>query len=61
MMSYTPYQNGVTEKRNRTLLDMVRLMIDQVNLAVSYGGDVLLTIVYILNQVPSKSISSSPL
>jgi hypothetical protein len=26
---YTPQQNGVVEKNNRTLLDMVRTMLDE--------------------------------
>ncbi|KAK4838535.1 hypothetical protein QYF36_014541 [Acer negundo] len=57
---YTPQQNGVAERRNRTLLEMVRSMMAQANLPVSYWGDVLLTAAYILNRVPSKSVTSTP-
>jgi transposase InsO family protein len=57
---YTPQQNGVAERRNRTLFDMVRLMMTQANLPISFWGDTLLTAVYILNRVPSKSVSSTP-
>ena len=32
----TPQQNGVAERRNRTLLDMVRSMMAQANLPISY-------------------------
>ena len=56
----TPQQNGVAERRNRTLLEMVRSMMAQANLPVSYWGDALLFATYILNRVPSKSISSTP-
>ena len=35
-MPYTPQQNGVAEKRNRTLLEMVRSMMTQANLPISY-------------------------
>ena len=35
---YTPQQNGVAERRNRTLLDMVRLMMVQANLPISFWG-----------------------
>ena len=59
-MPYTPQQNGVAEKRNRTLLEMVRSMMTQANLPISYQGDALLTTAYILNRVPSKSVSSTP-
>jgi transposase InsO family protein len=57
---YTPQQNGAAERRNRTLLEMVRSMMVQVNLSITFWGDALLTAVYILNHVPSKSIFSTP-
>ena len=57
---YTPQQNGVSERRNRTLLEMVRSMMAQANLPVSYWGDALLTAAYVLNLVPSKSVTSTP-
>uniref|UniRef100_A0A2N9F7V6 Integrase catalytic domain-containing protein n=1 Tax=Fagus sylvatica TaxID=28930 RepID=A0A2N9F7V6_FAGSY len=56
----TPQQNGVAERRNRTLLDMVRSMMAQANLPISFWGDALLTAAYILNRVPSQSVSSTP-
>ena len=56
----TPQQNGVAERRNRTLLEMVRSMMAQANLPISYWGDALLTAAYILNKVPSKSVPSTP-
>ena len=60
MMPYTPQQNGVAERRNQTLLEMVRSMMARANLPISYWGDALLTAAYILNRVPSKSVSSTP-
>ena len=57
---YTPQQNGVAERRNRTLLDMVRSMMAQANLPTKFWGDALLTAAYILNRVPSKSVTSTP-
>ena len=59
-ISNTPQQNGVAERRNKTLLDMVRSMMAQANLPISFWGDVLLTAAYILNCVPSQSVSSTP-
>jgi len=56
----TPQQNGVAERKNRTLLDMVRSMMAQANLDMSYWGDALLTAAYVLNRMPSKSVSSTP-
>ena len=37
-ISYTPQQNGIVEKRNRTLLDMVRSMMVQANLSIFFLG-----------------------
>ena len=53
----TPQQNGVVERKNITLLEMVRSMMVQANLLVFYWGDALLTATYILNHVPSKSVA----
>jgi transposase InsO family protein len=57
---YTPQQNGVAERRNQTLLEMVRSMMVQANPPITFWGDALLVDVYILNRVPSKYISSTP-
>ncbi|KAL0402340.1 UNVERIFIED_CONTAM: Copia protein [Sesamum latifolium] len=56
---YTPQQNGVAERRKRTLLKMARSMIAQENLPISFWGDAILTAAYILNHVPSKFIPST--
>ena len=52
----TPQQNGTTERRNRTLLDMVSSMLENYSLPDYLWGEALMTIFYILNQVMSKSI-----
>lgn len=54
-----PQQNGIVERRNRTSLDMVRLM-EQANHLIFFWGDALLTAAYILNGVPSKSVPTTP-
>ncbi|KAK2976358.1 hypothetical protein RJ640_014189 [Escallonia rubra] len=56
----TPQQNGVAERRNRTLLDMVRSMMAQANLPISFWEDALLTAAYSLYHVPSQSVKSIP-
>ena len=57
---YTPQQNGVAERGNRTLLYMIRLMMAQAKLPISFWGNVLMIATYILNRVPSKSVPSTP-
>ena len=56
----TPQQNCVSERRNRTLLDMVRSMMSFSQLPDSFWGHALESAVYILNNVPSKSVSETP-
>ncbi|GJS53698.1 retrotransposon protein, putative, ty1-copia subclass [Tanacetum coccineum] len=51
---YTPQHNGVSERRNRTLLDMVRSMRSLTTLPMSFWGYALESTVRILNMVPIK-------
>ena len=56
----TPKLNGVFERRNRTLLNSVRSMMSYTDLPISLWGFILQMACYILNRVPSKSISTIP-
>jgi hypothetical protein len=58
--SGTPQLNGVSERRNRTLLDMVRSMMIKTELSRSFWGFALKTAVFMLNRVPSKSVEKTP-
>ncbi|KAJ9561984.1 hypothetical protein OSB04_007144 [Centaurea solstitialis] len=57
---YTPQMNGVSERRNRTLLDMVRSMMCHSTLTVSFWGHALETAAHILNIAPTKSVEKTP-
>ena len=59
-MPGTPSMNGVSERRNRTLKDMVRSMLSHSSLPESLWGEALKTAVYILNRVPSKEVNKTP-
>ncbi|KAK2978429.1 hypothetical protein RJ640_002702 [Escallonia rubra] len=52
----TRQQNGVAERRNRTLIDMVKNMICQNTLPEFLWVEALKTAVHILNRVPNKSV-----
>ncbi|KAL0427450.1 UNVERIFIED_CONTAM: hypothetical protein Slati_2919800 [Sesamum latifolium] len=56
----TPQLNGVTERRNRTLLDMVRSMMSFTELSPSFWGYALETAAKLLNMAPSKSVPQTP-
>jgi hypothetical protein len=49
---YTPQWNGVSERRNRTLLDMVRSMMSQTDLLLSFWDYAFETIMFMLNRGP---------
>ncbi|GJT52026.1 retrotransposon protein, putative, ty1-copia subclass [Tanacetum coccineum] len=53
---YTPQHNGVSERRNRTLLDMVRSMMNLTTLPLSFWDYALEFAARILNMVPTKKV-----
>ena len=55
-----PQQNGVAEKKNQTLLDMVRSMMSYSDLPKFLWGYALEIEAYIINSIPSKSIPNTP-
>ena len=57
---YTPQQNGLAERKNRTLVGMVYAMILSAKLPFNLWGEALLTICHMHNRVPSKKIKISP-
>jgi len=59
-MPGTPQQNGVSERRNRTLMDTVRSMLRNLTLPVSSWMYALKTTMYSLNRIPSKVIPKTP-
>ncbi|RVW83861.1 Retrovirus-related Pol polyprotein from transposon TNT 1-94 [Vitis vinifera] len=59
-MPGSPDQNGVAERRNRILMDMVRSMHSKSKLPESLWTEALKTTVYILNRVPTKVVPKTP-
>jgi len=59
-MPGTPQQNGVAERRNRTLMDMVRSMLSHSTVPRSLWMYALKTAMYLLNRVPSKAVERTP-
>jgi len=59
-MPGTPKQNGVAERRNRTLMEMVRSMINYSNVPLSLWMYALKSAAYLLNRVPSKAVPKTP-
>nr|GEY30059.1 hypothetical protein [Tanacetum cinerariifolium] len=57
---YTPQHNDVSERRNRTLLDMVRSMMNLTTLPLSFWDYALESATRILNMVPIKKVDKTP-
>ncbi|GJX64608.1 retrovirus-related pol polyprotein from transposon TNT 1-94 [Tanacetum coccineum] len=57
---YTPQHNGVSERRNRTFLDMVRSMMNLTTLPLSFWDYALESATRILNMVPTKKVDKTP-
>ena len=58
-MHGTPQHNGIAERINHTLLDMVRCKLVNSSLPEFLWGEALKTATYILNQLLSKSITKT--
>ena len=56
----TPQRNGVSERCNRTLLDMVQSMMSLTDLPLLFWGYALETAAFTLNWPPSKSVETTP-
>jgi hypothetical protein len=56
-VAYTPEQNGVAERRNRTLVEMARCMMIQSQLSSSFWAEAISTANYLRNRCPSRSIN----
>ena len=59
-MPGTLQRNGVVERRNRTLMDMVKSMLNNSSLPKSLWMHALKTTLYLLNRVPSKAVPKTP-
>jgi hypothetical protein len=53
---YTPQQNGVVERRNRTVVEMARCLLKSKNVPGEFWGEAVTTAVYLLNRAPTKSL-----
>ena len=55
---YAPQQQGMSERRNRTLFEMVRAMLFRSGLGKEFWGEALNTAVYIANRLPGSKWDS---
>ncbi|KAH0647717.1 hypothetical protein KY290_033702 [Solanum tuberosum] len=53
---YTPEQNGIAERKNRTVVEMARSMVKNKDLPIQFWAEVVHTAVYLLNISPTKAV-----
>jgi transposase InsO family protein len=58
---YTPQQNGVVERHNQTMLGMARSMMKSTGMPNWMWGEAMLTAVFILNRLPTRSVNGKTL
>ena len=51
---YTPEQNGVSERKNRHLLDMARCILFSAHMPKYLWGDAVITSAHLINRLPSR-------
>lgn len=56
---YSPEQNGVAERMNRTLVESARAMIAHAGLPNSYWAEAIATAAYIRNRMPTTAIKEN--
>ena len=56
--AYSPQQNGVSERLNRTLVEAVKSMISHAGLSKAYWAEAVATATYLRNQMVSAAIKS---
>ena len=54
--TYTPQQNGLAERKNRQILEVVRASLFGMNMPRHYWGEAAKSAVYLINRIPSRVI-----
>jgi transposase InsO family protein len=57
---YSPQSNGIAERKNRTLTELVNAMLDTAGLSKEWWGEAILTACNVLNKVPMKDKEIKP-
>ena len=57
-VGYTPQQNGVSERKNQTVMEMAKSMLFEKNLPKTFWAEAVYTAVYLLNRCPTRALAN---
>jgi transposase InsO family protein len=57
---YSPQSNGIAERKNCTLIELVNAMLEIAGLSKEWWGEAILTACHVLNRVPTKNKEITP-
>ena len=58
--AYSPQQNGVAERKNRSLIEMARCMLLDANMEKKYWAEAVNTANFLQNRLPTRTIGRTP-
>jgi hypothetical protein len=54
-LTFSQQSNGIAKRKNRTLTDLVNVMLSTAGLSKAWWGEAILTACHVLNRVPTKN------
>jgi transposase InsO family protein len=57
---YSPQSNGIAERKNRTLTELINAMVETARLSKEWWGETILTACHVLNRVRTKNKEITP-
>ncbi|KAI5337864.1 hypothetical protein L3X38_017135 [Prunus dulcis] len=58
-IAYSPQQNGVAERKNRTVMEMVRTMMHEKKIPLKFWAEAVNTAVYLQNRSPTSALDNT--
>ncbi|BBH01574.1 transposable element gene [Prunus dulcis] len=58
-VAYSPQQNGVAERKNRTVMEMARAMMHEKKIPLKFWAEAVNTAVYLQNRSPTSALDNS--
>lgn len=55
---YSPQQNGVSERKNKTIMDMAKALMKEKGLPNTFWAEAVNTVVYIINIIPTSALKN---